>query len=80
MQHKYQRNDFMVCIYTYEKYFRMGKIEHPKTIINELKIIFKLYHVYIIVKFLHTINIKNRGFLNHIIKNRIKISRTFSLC
>ena len=70
----------MVCIYTYEKYFKMGKFEHPKTMINELKIIFKLYHVYIIVKFLHTINIKNRGFLNHIIKNRIKISRTFSLC
>ena len=67
-------------VYTYEKYFRMGKFEHPKTIINELKIIFKLYHVYIIVKFLHTINIKNRGFLNLIIKNRIKISRTFSLC
>ena len=68
-------------VYTYEKYFKMGKFEHPKTIINELKIIFKLlYHVHIIVKFLHTINIKNRGFLNHIIKNRIKISRTFSLC
>ena len=67
-------------VYTYEKYFKMGKFEHPKTIINELKIIFKLHHVYIIVKFLHTINIKNRGFLNHIIKNRIKISRTFSLC
>ena len=47
-------------VYTYEKYFRMGKIEHPKTMINELKIIFKLYHVYIIVKFLHTINIKNK--------------------
>ena len=49
-------------VYTYEKYFKMGKFEHPKTIINELKIIFKLYHVYIIVTFLHTINIKIEDF------------------